>query len=156
MGSQAVVPLLKLALDPDTEVARAAKRALWAIVRHAGRPGARKERKVILAHLVSALAEGPIFLRSELLWMVSEIGDGSVVKTVAQLLDDVGLAEPARCCLQRIPGREATRALSEAQERMDEPMRSALRLALRERGVRIQGHLEANRLPTKQTDLKVL
>ncbi len=156
IGSRAVVPLLELALDPDTEVARAAKRALWAIVRQVGRPDARKERKVVLTRLVSALAAGPVSLRSEVLWMLSEIGDGSVVQAVAKLLDDAGLAEPARCCLQRIPGRESTRALSQAQARLAEPMRSALRLALRERGIKMEGPLEANKLPTKQTDLKAL
>jgi len=40
VGAPAVKPLAEVMTDSDLEVARAAKRALWKIVRHTGRPGA--------------------------------------------------------------------------------------------------------------------
>ena len=42
-GAPAVRPLAEVMMDPDFETARAAKRALYRIVRHAGRPGAKHE-----------------------------------------------------------------------------------------------------------------
>ena len=39
-GAPAVKPLGSVWNDPDPEIARAAKRALWKIVRYTGRPGA--------------------------------------------------------------------------------------------------------------------
>ncbi|HUT44918.1 MAG TPA: hypothetical protein VMX36_01485, partial [Sedimentisphaerales bacterium] len=38
VGAPAVKPLAKVMTDDDLEVARAAKRALWQIVRYTGRP----------------------------------------------------------------------------------------------------------------------
>ncbi|MCP4455570.1 MAG: hypothetical protein GY809_29270 [Planctomycetes bacterium] len=47
VGAPAVKPLAKVMADSDLEVARAAKRALWKIVRHMGRPGANKEKRAV-------------------------------------------------------------------------------------------------------------
>jgi len=51
-GAAAIAPVATLWTDPDFEVVRSAKRAVWNIVRHAGRPGAGKEAKAVEAALV--------------------------------------------------------------------------------------------------------
>ena len=58
--------------DPDFEAARAARRALWRIVRRAGRPGAAGERSAAVSELIPLLREGqPGAVLREALWMLS-------------------------------------------------------------------------------------
>ena len=52
VGAAAVGALAEVMTDKDLEVARAAKRALWKIVRHTGRPGADKEKNAVAGKLV--------------------------------------------------------------------------------------------------------
>ncbi|MGB2865937.1 MAG: hypothetical protein WBC05_21570, partial [Sedimentisphaerales bacterium] len=47
VGAPAVKPLAKVMTDDNLEVARAARRALWQIVRYTGRPKANKERRAV-------------------------------------------------------------------------------------------------------------
>ena len=73
-GAPAVQPLADLMTDPEMEVARAAKRALWKVVRAAGHPGKDKEKQAVVAELVPRLEAGLALVRREVLWMLSEIG----------------------------------------------------------------------------------
>ena len=52
VGAAGVGPLAKVMTDDNLEVARAAKRALWKIVRHTGRPGADKEKNAVAGKLM--------------------------------------------------------------------------------------------------------
>src|SRR4030065_1139856 len=51
VGAPAVKPLAEVMTDDNLEVARAAKRALWQIVRYTGRAGANKERRAVETEL---------------------------------------------------------------------------------------------------------
>src|SRR3972149_4644864 len=66
VGPAPTPPLAAVAVAADQEVARAAKRALWRIVRHAGRPGADAERQSVAVHVSSLLAgDKPAAVRRE-------------------------------------------------------------------------------------------
>ena len=135
-GAAAVRPLIETMADSDAEVVRAAKRALWRIVHHSGRPRAVTERNAVVAGLLTGLGSGPTPVRRELLWMLSEIGDGHAVATIAPLLGHVELREDARSALQRIPGSQATAALKAARVSAPTEFQTALTAALRARGVK--------------------
>jgi len=71
VGAPAVKPLAKVMTNENLEVARAAKRALWKIVRVAGRPGAEEEKKAVADELIPLLAnDQPTSVRREVLWML--------------------------------------------------------------------------------------
>jgi len=73
IGASAIEPLAKVMGDSDFEVARAAKRAMWKIVRHAGRPGADDERKQVVASLIALVSgDRDVAVVCEALWMLSE------------------------------------------------------------------------------------
>src|SRR5512137_2053906 len=55
IGAAAVRPLSGVMTDQDLEIARAAKRALWEIVHHAGRPGAQDEKRAVASELIELL-----------------------------------------------------------------------------------------------------
>ena len=73
-GPPAVRPLASLIDDPEVETTRAAKRALWQIVRRAGRPKAEAEAKAVVTELLALLSGASSAVRRETLWMLSEIG----------------------------------------------------------------------------------
>jgi HEAT repeat protein len=128
----------KKEIEQPLEVGRAAKRALWKIVRTVGAPGARGKRPTA-RRLVELLADDqPVAVRREVLWMISEIGDGSeVVEPVAKLMDNVELREDARMVLERIPGDESVAALAEGLETLPEDFRLHIAQSLRKRGVAV-------------------
>ena len=119
------------------EVGRAAKRALWKVVRTVGAPGA-KGKKMTVTRLLELLSdEQPVAVRREVLWMLSEIGEGSqVVDPVAALLANEQLREDARMVLQRIPGDEAVVALREGIETVPEDFRLNIALPISPRARR--------------------
>jgi len=92
-GSAAVKPLANLMTHGNFEIARSAKRALWRIVRHAGRPKATKERKTLQVELISLLQAAPVAVRCESAWMLSEIGDSRAVAALASLLTEASVSE---------------------------------------------------------------
>ena len=47
VGALGVKPLAKVMSEGELEVARAAKRGLWQIVRYTGRPGANREKRAV-------------------------------------------------------------------------------------------------------------
>lgn len=153
-GVPAIKPLVAVMSDPDFEVARCARRAVWIIVRHAGRPGADAERKAVQAALLPLLQGQPAPVRREVLWMLSEIGDKGAVEPVAVLLTDAALREDARCALTRLPFADATRALEQALTTAPEDFRPALAESLRARGVAVPSHPTQKLMPARQTSLK--
>lgn len=129
------------------EVGRAAKRALWKVVRTVGAPGARGKKMTVTRLLELLSDEQPVAVRREVLWMLSEIGEGSqVVDPVAALLANEQLREDARMVLQRIPGDEAVVALREGIETVPEDFRLNIAQSLRARGVQV----DLNRYPCQK------
>lgn len=154
-GAPAVRPLAGLLTHADFETARSAKRALYQIVRHGGRPGAGREAAAIERELLGALAaERAVPARRELLWMLSEIGEDGAVAPIAALLEDADLREDARGVLLRIPGRKSTAALKKALAKAAPEFQPALADALRSRGEKVAGYPSRKRVPTKATAVK--
>jgi HEAT repeat protein len=115
MGAQAVAPLADLMASSDKGVAKAAQGALQAIVHHAGRPGAGREARAVAEELLKVAASNrPRMVRADVLNWLGMIGDGRGVSGIAKLLGDAELREDARMALERIPGRDAQRALENA------------------------------------------
>jgi HEAT repeat protein len=141
--------------DEDMEVARAAKRALWKIVRHTGRPKATKEKKAVEAKLLELLGDDqPVSVRREVLWMLSETGTFKAVKPIAALLSNTRLREDARMALERIPSRGAVKALKAGLKAAPEDFKLNIAQSLRKRGVDVPGLPCVKLVPTKKTNVK--
>ncbi len=152
LGAPAVKPLVAVMADNNFEIARAAKRALWKIVRHAGRPGADNEAAGVTAELTSSLGGSQTApVRRELLWMLSEIGSDEAVPPMASLLADAEVRDDARCCLQRMPGQLSLAALKQAFASAPEEFKYALAESLRARGEKVSGYASRKLVPSKQT-----
>jgi HEAT repeat protein len=149
LGAPAVKPLAAVMTDAELEVARAAKRALWKIVRHAGRPGADQERRAVAKELLALLEGQPTVVRREALWMLSEIGSDDAVKLIASLLSDRDVREDARAALERIPGKQSLAALRSALTSVAEEFRPAIAQSLRVRGVKVADYPSQKLVPTR-------
>lgn len=155
VGAPAVEPLAKVMTDEDPEVARAAKRALWKIVRHTGRPRAAKEKRAVQTELLELLGDDqPVSVRREVLWMLSEIGSFKSVKPIAGLLSNRQLREDARMALERIPGRGAVKALKAGLKAAPENFKLNIAQSLRKRGTDVPGLACVKLVPTKKTNVK--
>jgi HEAT repeat protein len=153
-GAAAIPPLAQLLLDPDFEVARRAKRALYRITRHAGRPGADQETQAAEAALLPLLAQEKVAISREVLWLLSEIGSDRAVPPMAALLANAELREDARCALLRLPGDRPTAALEAAFQTAPEDFKYALADSLRSRGLQVEGYPSRKRVPTHETTVK--
>lgn len=152
-----VKSLAKVMADENFEVARAAKRGLWKIVRHAGRPGAGDEKSAVIAELVVLLGDDqPASVRREVLWMLSEIARTKSIKPIAALLSNKELREDARMVLQRIPGRRSLAALRAGLKAAPKDFKINIAQSLRQRGVRVRGLPCVKLVPTKKTNVKPL
>jgi len=157
IGAPAVKPLAKVMADKDIEVSRAGKRALCKIVRHAGRPRARDERRAVAAELIELLGDDqPTSVRREVLWMLSEICGRTSIKAIAALLSNKELREDARMVLQRIPGRQSLAALEAGLENAPEDFKLNITQSLRQRGVKVRGLACVKLVPTKKTNVQPL
>ena len=157
VGAAAVRPLARVMSNKDFEVARAAKRGLWKVVRHVGRPGAGNERRAVLGKLVELLGdEQPVPVRREVLWMLSEIGTRKSIKPIAALLSNRELREDARMVLQRIPSKSALAALRAGLKAAPEDFKLNIAQSLRQRGVKVSGLPCVKLVPTKRTSVKPL
>jgi HEAT repeat protein len=155
VGAPAVKPLAEVMTDGDLEVARAAKRALWKIVRHVGRPGSASEKKAVVEELKTLLGgRGPVAVRREVLWMLSEIIDRRSVKPIVGLLSNKELREDARMVLQRIPGARSLAALKAALKAAPDDFKINIAQSLRQRGVEVPGLPCVKLVPTKKTNVK--
>ena len=157
VGAAAVKPLARVMSNKELEVARAAKRGLWKIVRHSGRPGAGNERRAVVGELVELLGdEQPVPVRREVLWMLSEIGTRRSIKPIAALLSNKELREDARMVLQRIPSRGAIASLKAGLKAAPEDFKLNIAQSLRQRGVKVSGLPCVKLVPTKKTNVKPL
>jgi HEAT repeat protein len=157
VGAPAVKSMAKVMADKDTEVMRAGKRALWKIVRHAGRPRARDVRNAVVTELISLLDDDqPASVRREVLWMLSEISGRTSVKPIAALLSDKELREDARMVLERIPGKQSIAALKNGLKAAPEDFKLNIAQSLRKRGVKVRGLACVKLVPTKKTNVKPL
>lgn len=156
-GAPAVKPLAKVMTDDDMEVARAAKRAMWKIVRYTGRPGANKEKRAVETELAELLDDNqPTSTRREVLWMLSEIGARNSIKPIAALLDNEELREDARMALERIPTKRALTVLKNGMKKAPEEFKPNIAQSLRKRGEEVAGYPCQKLVPTKQTNIKPL
>jgi HEAT repeat protein len=157
VGAPAVKSLAKVMTGDNLEVARAAKRALWQIVRYTGRPGANQERRAVVVELKTLLGDDqPVAVRREVLWMLSEIGGRRDIEPIAGLMKNEDLREDARMALERMPNRRAVAALKAAFEAAPEDFKPNLTQSLRKRGEQVDGYPCQKLVPTKKTDVKPL
>jgi len=150
-GASAVRPLGFTMREANFELARKAKRALYKIVRHVGRPGAASEAAAVETKLIGLLARLPAQARRDVLWMLSEIGTARSVEPIAALLTDKELREDARCVLTRLPCTEAVAALKSAFGTVPEDFKYALADSLRIKGESVEGYATKKLVPTAQT-----
>lgn len=156
-GASVVGPLADLAAGKDLETSRAAKRGLWQIVRHCGRPGAAEERRAVNGALLGLLSDTyPVQLRRDVLWMVSEIGDDDCVDAIAPLTNDAALREDACMALERIPGEASLGALRAALDAASADFKPNVAESLRRRGVDVPGVVSAKLTPSKATAVTAL
>ncbi len=147
-------------LAQPLEVARAAKRALWKIVRTVGAPGEEAARAEVEKELIGLIGpDQPACVRREVLWMLSEIGTVTTIdalRRVPDVLDNKEIREHARCCVERIPGQVAVDALLDALDAAPDDFKLALAQSLRVRGVNVdrQRYPCKKLVPTKQTAFK--
>ncbi len=157
VGAAGVKPLARVMSNKELEVARAAKRGLWKIVRHVGRPGAGNEQRAVVGKLVELLGdERPVPVRREVLWMLSEIGNRRSIKPIAALLSNRDLREDTRMVLQRIPSKGAVAALRAGLKAAPEDFKLNIAQSLRQRGVKVRGLPCVKLVPTKKTNVKPL
>jgi hypothetical protein len=157
IGAPGVKPLAAAIADADFEVGRAAKRALWMIVRYAGRPGADRERQAVVAALLPLVGgEGPVNTKREVIWMVSELAGDEAVEPVAGLLANADLREDARMVLQRLPGEKSLAALKAGLAAAPEEFKPNIAASLRARGVETPGIKNLRRVPNRETTVKPL
>ncbi len=160
VGPSALGPLAKIVAEGELEVSRAAKRAMWKIVRTVGAPGEGDGKADAETELIDLLAEGtPDSVRREVLWMLSEIGGEKTIDAIREIpdvLENKAIREDARCCVERIPGQAAVDALAEGLEASEDEFQLALAQSLRARGVEVdQEKYPCQKLvPTKETSVK--
>jgi HEAT repeat protein len=154
LGAPAVPPIAELLTHRNFEVARAASRALWKIVRQAGRPGADAERAAVAASLLPLLKNEAEPVRRDALWMLSEIGGDAEVPAIAALLQDKAVHDDARSALERIPGQPSLAALKSALETTPEKFRPAIAQSLRVRGVKVEAYPSQKLVPTRPSQVK--
>jgi hypothetical protein len=155
VGPAALKPLAEVVVQGELEVSRAARRAMWQIVRHAGRPRTRAERRPVMRELLPLLgSQQPEQLRRDVLWMLSEIAGNRAVAPAAALLREPALREDARALLQRLPGEAAVAALKEALASAPDDFKPSIAHALRARGVEVPGVPCLKLKPVKPTAVK--
>lgn len=155
LGSEAVAPLAEVMAAKDTETHRAATRALWKIVRHAGRPGAGGEAAAVSAKLIGVLQAGAAGnVAAEVAWMLSEIAGPEAVASLSKLLASKELREHARAALQRIPGDESLAALKAGLAAAQGDHKPAMAESLRRRGVEVPDVPCEKLKPTRSTKVK--
>ena len=151
-GASALGPLAEVMATGELEVSRAAKRAMWKIVRHVGNPEVKDEKARVVGQLADLLGEKqPVAVRREVLWMISEIGCCEAVDPIAGLLGNKDLREDTRMVLQRIPGPKSLAALKTALESVPDDFKINIAQSLRARGVEVPGLPCQKLVPTKQT-----
>jgi hypothetical protein len=152
VGSPAVAKLADLMADGNFQVARAAKRAIWEIVRYSGRPDNSASRERVVIELLAVLGgDRPTEVQREVMWMLSEIAGDEAVEPVAMRLKNGDLREDARMVLQRLPGNKSLNALKSALESVPEDFKINVAQSLRARGEEVSGYPCQKMVPTRKT-----
>ncbi len=169
LGAEAIPALVELILQSEREVTalkdqgktkelayplevgRAAKRAVWKIVRTVGAPGTAAEAKAAVEEaLLPYIRPGlPDQLRRDVLWMLSEIGTDRTVREIAELpniLEDTAIRDDARACVQRIGTAYAIKILQRGLEEAQDDFRLAIAESLRVLGVGV----DVERYPSRK------
>ena len=160
VGAPAIPPLAEIMANGELEVSRAAKRAMWKIVRTVGAPGRDTCKASAEAELIGLLADGqPDAVRREAFWMLSEIGGEKTIEAIREIpdiLENKAIREDARCCVERIPCQAAVEALQEGLEEAPADFALALAQSLRARGVEVdKDRYPCQKLvPTRETKVK--
>jgi len=158
VGANALKPLAAVAKEGELEVARAANRAMWQIVRYTGRPGAEEERKATVAGLIEVFTDEqlPAQLRRDVIWMLSEVvtNDEFDPAQAAEQFRNPDFRDDLRMALQRIPGDNAIAALKAGLEIVPDDFKPAIACSLRARGVDVPDVPCVKLKPTKQTAVK--
>ncbi len=161
VGAKAMKPLAVIVVEGDLEVGRAAKRAMWQIVRTVGAPDAKKrEKRAVENRLIEMMGpDTPDAVRREVFWMLSEIGGDATVAALREqesIVDDEKMREDARCMLERIPTQSAVDLLQDALEEVPAEFAPAVAHSLRLRGVEVslEDYPDAKLVPTKQTSVQ--
>lgn len=132
LGAPMVGPLCALLAEEDVALRRAAEGALFALVAAASVPDATKRATAVSKALVAVTAsKAPARVCAYAADLLGIVGGGK--ETIARLtvaLRDEATHEAARGALQRIPGREATRALLDSTNTLPGERRPALLSAL--------------------------
>jgi HEAT repeat protein len=123
-------------LRQPLEVGRAAKRGLWKIVRHAGRPGAGEERQEVVAELIKLLDDShPVAVRREVIAMLADIAGDEAVEPLARLLDHRELSRDACTALEKIPTGQSLDALRAGLAAAPDDFKINIARSLQARGV---------------------
>jgi len=160
VGARAFKPLAKIVVEGELEVSRAAKRAMWKIVRTVGAPGEDESKRAAETELIGLVDQSqPDSIRCEVLWMLSEIGGDRTIDAIREIpgiLENARLREDARCCIERIPGDYAVETLQDGLEEAPDEFKLALAQSLRARGVEVdtQKYPCQKLVPTKETSVK--
>jgi HEAT repeat protein len=155
LGPEPLKQLAQVVATGELEVSRAAQRAMWRITHTVGAPGA-DGRQATIAALTELLGDDqPIPVRREVLWMISELSDGSqAIEPIATLLKHPELGEDSCMVLERLPGANAVTALKAAFDTASEDFKYALAQSLRKRGVEVTGYPSQKLKPTKATRVR--
>jgi HEAT repeat protein len=122
------------------ELGRAAKRALWEIVRHAKQSGSPALRHEVVQELLGLLDERQsVRIRREAIWTLAEIAGDDAVEPIATLLQHPELREEARQALERTPGMKSIAALQVALASVPEDFQIRILQSLRARGIEMPG-----------------
>jgi len=157
VGAAAVKPLAGAMADADFEVARAARRALWNLVRYVGRPGADDEKKAAVTELIPLVGESqPVAVRREAAWMLSELAGDEAVEPVAALLSGKDLREDSRMVLERLPGEKSLAALKAGLAAAPEDFKPNVAISLRARGVEVAGMPDKRTVGSRETKVKAM
>jgi HEAT repeat protein len=122
------------------EAGRAAKRAVWQIVRHAEHEGPEPLRQAVVQELLTLLDERQsVGIRREAVWMLAEIAGDDAVEPIAVLLSHPELREESRQALERTPGMKSLAALQVAMATAPEDFQVRIAQSLRARGIEVPG-----------------
>lgn len=157
LGATAIPPLVALWGEADAalEVQRAARHAVFRIVRFSSRPEARQSRKPVLMELNRLVeANGPYQIRRELLWLLSEIAGEESLPILSRLLAQDAVREEACMALERIPGKRSLRILERSLAQAPTDFRPVLAAALARRGREVSGAPSRRLVPKARTQVQ--
>jgi hypothetical protein len=154
LGATAIPRLVALWGDADAglEVQRAARNAVFQIVRFSSRPETGKSRIRVTMELNRLVeANGPAQIRRELLWLLSEIAGDESLPALSRLLAQTAVREEACMALERIPGKRSLKILESSLRQSPVDFKPVLAAALARRGHKPSGVDSPRLAPRAQT-----